>query len=117
MFLLQKQRVREPPNNSPILFLLERACHWEEPGLMRQQALAMQCGFGRPLRTTRRGLSLDEMIKIVPRLAPYYPKVESGHPPVGPERMLRPDFLHRWFDLSNPSLEDAQYELELLHRT
>ena len=75
---------------------------------MRQQTLAMQSGFEKFARKSRRELFLEEMDKIVPwgglvaLVEPYYPKGESGRPPVGLERMLRLYFLQQWFNLSDP---------------
>jgi hypothetical protein len=89
---------------------------------MRQQTLAMQSGFEKFARKSRRECFLDEMDKIVPwgglvaLVEPYYPKGESGRPPVGLERMLRLYFLQQWFNLSDPGLEDALYESAALRR-
>lgn len=89
---------------------------------MRQQTLAMQSGFEKFARKSRRELFLEEMDKIVPwgglvaLVGPHYPKGESGRPPVGLERMLRLYFLQQWFNLSDPGLEDALYESAALRR-
>jgi IS5 family transposase len=89
---------------------------------MRQQTLAMQSGFEKFARKSRRELFLEEMDKIVPwgglvaLVGPYYPKGENGRPPVGLERMLRLYFLQQWFNLSDPGLEDALYESAALRR-
>src|ERR1700682_3020836 len=87
---------------------------------MRQQTLAMQGGFEKFGRKSRRELFLEEMDKIVPwaglvgLIEPHYPKGEQGRPPVGLERMLRLYFLQQWFNLSDPGLEDALYESPVL---
>jgi IS5 family transposase len=87
---------------------------------MKQQTLAMQSGFERFGRKSKRELFLEEMGKIVPwsglveLIQPYYPKGEHGRPPVGLERMLRLYFLQQWFNLSDPGLEDALYESPVL---
>jgi transposase, IS5 family len=87
---------------------------------MKQQTLAMQSGFEKFGRKSRRELFLDEMDKLVPWLAlvaliaPHYPKGKQGRPPVGLERMLRLYFLQQWFNLSDPGLEDALYESPVL---
>ncbi|MHB1960139.1 MAG: IS5 family transposase [Acidobacteriaceae bacterium] len=89
---------------------------------MRQQTLAMQVGFEKFARKSRRELFLEEMDKIVPwgglvaLVGPHYPKGESSRPPVGLERMLRLYFLQQWFNLSDPGLEDALYESAALRR-
>jgi hypothetical protein len=44
------------------------------------------------------------------RCKPAYPKPGNGRPPVGVERMLRIHFLQRWFDLSDPAVEEALYD-------
>ena len=83
---------------------------------MRQQTMAMQGGFERYARKSRRELFLEEMDRIVPwarltgLIQPHYPKGANGRPPVGLERMLRLYFLQQWFNLSDPGLEDALYE-------
>ena len=56
---------------------------------MRQQTLAMQSGFERFSRKSRRELFLESMDKIVPwgglvaLVRPLYPNGESDRPPVG----------------------------------
>jgi IS5 family transposase len=42
----------------------------------------------------------------------FYPKArpESGHRPVGLERMLRIHFLQQWYALSDPAVEEALYD-------
>ena len=87
---------------------------------MKHRTLAMQSGFEKFGRKSRRELFLDEMDKIVPwsglvgLIEPHYPKGKSGRPPVGLERMLRLYFLQQWFNLSDPGLEDALYESAVL---
>ncbi len=89
---------------------------------MRQQTLAMQSGFERFGRKSRRELFLEEMDKVVPwsglvaLIQPYYPNGDNGRPSVGLERMLRLYFLQQWFNLSDPGLEDALYESSALRR-
>jgi len=89
---------------------------------MRQQTLAMQGGFEKFARKSRRELFLGEMDKIVPwgglvaLVQPHYPNGANGRPPVGLDRMLRLYFLQQWFNLSDPGLEDALYESAALRR-
>jgi len=84
--------------------------------------LAMQNGFEKYARKSRRELFLEEIEGIIPwtRLTglvqPHYPKGENGRPPVGLERMLRLYFLQQWFNLSDPGLEEALYESLVLRR-
>jgi IS5 family transposase len=47
---------------------------------------------------------------------PHYSKGEIGHKPVGLDIMLRVYFLHQWFTLSDPAVEDALYESPALRR-
>lgn len=88
---------------------------------MRQQTLA-GTGFERHRKMTRRERFLQEMDRIVPwqRLvdvvAPYYPTGERGRPPVGLERMLRLYCLGHWYNLSDPALEEALYDIEAMRR-
>jgi len=82
---------------------------------MRQATLA-SVSFERYGKTTRRGAFLAEMERVVPwqqlcaLIEPVYPKPGSGRPAVGPERMLRIDFLQLWFNLSDPGVEEALYD-------
>jgi IS5 family transposase len=82
---------------------------------MKQTTLAT-AGFDKYAKTTRRGVFLSEMDRVVPWSAlckliePHYPKAGNGRPPVGLERMLRLYFLQQWFNLSDPAVEEALYE-------
>jgi len=82
---------------------------------MRQLTLAT-AGFERYGKTTKRAVFLAEMDRVVPWTAlcaliePFYPKPGNGRPPIGLERMLRIYFLQQWFDLSDPSAEEALYD-------
>ena len=82
---------------------------------MRQMTFAT-AGFERYSKTTRRMAFLAEMERVVPwpRLCtlidPFYPQAGNGRPPVGLERMLRIYFLQHWFNLSDPSAEEALYD-------
>jgi IS5 family transposase len=85
-------------------------------GAMKQLTLAT-VGFERYAKTTRRAAFLAEMERVVPWLAlcglidPHYPKPGNGRPPIGVERMLRIYFLQQWFNLSDPGVEEALYDL------
>jgi IS5 family transposase len=82
---------------------------------MKQLTLAM-VGFERYAKTTRRGVFLAEMDKVVPwaslckLVAPFYPRAGNGRPPIGLERMLRIYFLQQWFNLADPAVEEALYD-------
>ena len=88
---------------------------------MRQATLAT-AGFERYAKTTRRAAFLDEMERVVPwpalcrRIAPFYPKPGTGRPPIGVERMLRIYLLQQWFNLSDPGVEEALYDLPAMRR-
>jgi IS5 family transposase len=88
---------------------------------MRQTTLA-SVGFERYGKTTRRAAFLAEMERVVPwrelcaLIAPVYPRLGNGRPPVGLERMLRIDFLQQWFNLSDPGVEEALYESASMRR-
>jgi IS5 family transposase len=82
----------------------------------KQPTLATS-GFERYRKPTRRDQFLGEMNTVVPwekltaLIEPMYPQGEgAGRPPVGLERMLRIHFLQHWFNLSDPSVEEALYD-------
>ena len=84
---------------------------------MTQTTFATALGFERFRKTTRREVFLAEMNRVVPWeslcavIEPVYPKPEgAGRRPVGIERMLRIYFLQQWFNLSDPSVEEALYD-------
>src|SRR5438046_3253675 len=83
---------------------------------MKQRTLAMMTGFEQYTRKTRRAIFLEEMEQVVPwgelcaLVAPHYPKPGKGRRPVGVERMLRIYFLQKWFNLSDPAVEEALYD-------
>lgn len=72
-------------------------------------------GYRKP---TRRETFLAEMDRLVPWadlvsvIAPYYPKASGagGRPTAGLEKMLRIRCLQLWFDLSDPTVEEALYD-------
>src|ERR1035441_10699525 len=74
-------------------------------------------GFERYSRQTKRAVFLEEMNAIVPwkrlcaLIVPHYPTGEGGRPPIPLERMLRIYFLQQWFNLSDPGVEEALYDL------
>ena len=88
---------------------------------MRQASLA-SVSFERYGKTTRRGAFLAEMERVVPwqqlcaLIEPVYPKPGRGRPPVGLERMLRIYFLQLWFNLSDPGVEEALYDLAAMRQ-
>ena len=90
--------------------------------MKRQKTFARAISFEKYRKTTRRELFLAEMEQIVPwkelcaLLEPFYPKEGKGRPPIGLERMLRIHFLQKWFNLSDPGIEEALYDVESMRR-
>jgi len=74
-------------------------------------------GFERFSRPTKRAAFLKEMDAIVPwnrltrLIEPHYPQGDLGRPPIPLERMLRIHFLQQWFNLSDPAVEEALYDM------
>jgi transposase, IS5 family len=74
-------------------------------------------GFERFSRPTKRAAFLAEMDAIVPwkrlcaLIEPHYPSGELGRPPIPLERILRIYFLQQWFNLSDPAVEEALYDM------
>ena len=83
---------------------------------MRQQTFP-EGTFEVYAKPTRRAAFLADMERVVPWselctvIAPFYPKGEGGRPTVGLERMLRIYSLQQWFNLSDPAVEEALYDL------
>ncbi len=69
-------------------------------------------------KVTRRARFLAEMDAVIPWstllqiIEPHYPKGTGGRPPMPLERMLRIYFMQQWFNLSDPGMEDALYEID-----
>ena len=85
-----------------------------------QKTLATATGFEKFAKTTRRAKFLAEMDRVVPwgelsaKIEPHYPKAGNGRAPVGLERMLRIYFLQQWFNLSDPGVEEALYDSQVM---
>ena len=90
--------------------------------MKRQKTFASAISFEKYRKPTKRELFLAEMEQIVPwkefcaLLEPFYPKEGRGRPPIGLERMLRIHFLQNWFNLSDPGVEEALYDVESMRR-
>lgn len=73
-------------------------------------------------KKTKREQFLEEMDKVVPWNAllaivePVYPKPKRGRPPRPLATMLRIYFMQNWFNLSDPGMEDALYDVECMRR-
>jgi transposase, IS5 family len=89
---------------------------------MKQRTLAMMTGFKQYTEKTRRTIFLEGMEQVVPwgelcaLVEPRYPKPGNGRLPVGVERMLRIYFLQPWFNLSDPAVEEALYDLAMMRQ-
>lgn len=62
---------------------------------------------------------MDQIVpwsRLVALIEPYYSSGERGRPPVGLERMLLLYCLQHWYNLSDPALEEALYDIEAMRR-
>ena len=88
---------------------------------MKQPTFAA-LAFANKKKKTRREKFLEEMDQVVPWgellkvIERHYPKAGNGRPPLGLEKMLRVYCLQQWFNLSDPGMEDALYDIESLRR-
>jgi IS5 family transposase len=58
-------------------------------------------------------IAWKELSKVI---EPDYPKPKgSGRRPIGIERMLRIHFMQHGFNLSDPAMEEALYDIQTLH--
>lgn len=86
--------------------------------------LTLGTGFEKYGKTTRREQFLLEMDKVVPwrklcaLIEPVYSNGSEGRPPkeLELELMLRVYFLQRWFNLSDPGVEEALYDSPAMQR-
>jgi transposase, IS5 family len=73
-------------------------------------------------KKTRREKFLEEMDRVIPWeellqiVKEYYPRAGNGRQPMPLERMLRIYFMQQWYGLSDPSMEDALYDIESMRR-
>jgi IS5 family transposase len=73
-------------------------------------------------RKTRREKFLAQMEQLIPwkklerRLERYYPKKGKGRPPYPLSVMLRIHCMQLFYNLSDPAMEDALYEIESMRR-
>ena len=69
-------------------------------------------------RKTRREIFLERMDKLIPwkqlekKVGRYYPKGQNGRPPYPLSAMLRVHCMQLFYNLSDPAMEDALYEIE-----
>jgi len=89
---------------------------------MSDQPTFAALAFANKKKKTRREKFLEEMDQVVPWtkllrvIERYYPRAGNGRPPMGVEKMLRIYVLQQWFNLSDPAMEDALYDIESLRR-
>lgn len=73
-------------------------------------------------KKTRREVFLEKMDKLIPwkklekKLSKYYPKGEQGRPPYPLPVMLRVHAMQVFYNLSDPAMEDALYEIESMRQ-
>jgi len=73
-------------------------------------------------RKTRREIFLERMDTLISwqrlekRIARYYPKGQNGRPPYPLSAMLRVHCMQLFYNLSDPAMEDALYEIESMRR-
>ena len=68
-------------------------------------------------RKTRKELFLGRMNELIPwqqleaLIEPFYPKAGNGRRPYPLATMLRIHFMQNWYNMSDPAMEDALYEI------
>ncbi len=68
-------------------------------------------------RKTRKELFLGCMNELIPwqqleaLIEPFYPKAGHGRRPYPLATMLRIHFMQNWYNMSDPAMEDALYEI------
>jgi len=73
-------------------------------------------------KRTKRQNFLEEMDKVIPWsellgiIEKHYPKAGNGRRPIPMERMLRVYCMQQWYQLSDPAMEDALYDIESMRR-
>lgn len=71
---------------------------------------------------TRRELFLGKMDQLIPwaklenKISRYYPQGENGRPPYPLSTMLRVHSMQLFYNLSDPAMEDALYEIESMRQ-
>jgi len=78
--------------------------------------------YNQKRRKTRREKFLEKMEKLIPwdklenQIEPFYPKVGNGRRPYPLSTMLRIHCMQLFYNLSDPAMEDALYEIESMRR-
>jgi len=84
---------------------------------MDQQLTFADSEFSNKRRQTRKEKFLGRMDKLIPWarleavIEPHYPKVGNGRRPYPLSTMLRIHCMQQWYNLSDPAMEDALYEI------
>ena len=88
---------------------------------MKQVSFASLAYEGKKKQTKKEKflVGMDQIIpwkKLTRLIEPHYPKAGNGRPPMGVEKMLRIYFMQLWFNLSDPAMEDALYDVQSMGR-
>ena len=118
----ETQRMREAMAKEGLQNLAAPRPMWDSD-VMKQMSLG-ESGFERKTKRTRKREFLDEMNLVVPwaelvsLIAPHAPApgAKGGRPPFAVETMLRIHFLQQWFNLSDPAMEEALYDMALFRQ-
>ena len=84
---------------------------------MDQQLTFADSEFSNKRRQTRKEKFLGRMDKLIPWarleavIEPHYPKAGNGRRPYPLSPMLRIHCMQQWYNLSDPAMEDALYEI------
>ena len=84
---------------------------------MNHQLTFADSEFSQKRRKTRKEIFLGRMDKLIPWkrlegiIKPHYPKAGNGRRPYPLSTMLRIHFMQNWYNLSDPAMEDALYEI------
>ena len=54
--------------------------------------------------------------RLLALIEPHYPKKGNGRPPINMQTMLRVYCLQQWYNLSDPGVEEALYDMESMQR-
>ena len=88
---------------------------------MKQLTFA-EAEYNTKKRKTRREKFLEKMDHLIPwrqierKIAKHYPKGGNGRRPYPMQAMLRVHFIQLFYNLSDPAMEDALYEIESMRR-
>ena len=89
---------------------------------MHQQPTFSEAEYNQKRRKTRREKFLERMDELVPwkklekKIKPHYPKNGHGRQPYPLSVMLRVHCMQLFYNLSDPAMEDALYEIESMRR-